>query len=519
MRASCTFPGTPRLHDGPPDVIRALVGIGMLQLVSMLLLVLRTKILALTIGVNGVGAIANLDALAAVIAQTLSLSLPFAALRFLPAARRESPDAADRLYRRMLFVLLVAIIPITVLAMSTAWAAPQLFGRALVPYRGTMLLAFAGLPVIALVPFLTNAYAGMAGHLPSMRLAVAHAAVILLAATAAALGLGVNGFYAVYAALGIGLVVVAATRLAAPGIRRDQRLRVAVRDAVRLPLDMWRFAAWLLPLAFLTPYVMWFVKYSTLKLYGVESTGILQAAIGISLSVRALLGAAHAVFLTPNVNRHVDPSARIAWADEFQRTTGLLFILALPPLLLFADVAIRLLYAPSFLAGSVFVALFVAAEVISMLSGTYQSLIVAGDRMRFHVLQNLGAQALLAATAAVALPRLGLAGAGLAALAAPLFLAMTTLTFLHRAYGVRPSADAMRVSLLTLGVLIVGGGIGSRFPGFALALLGAKALVCVLIWLLAFSSVPAEDRVRLETGGHRLLQRLRGRSGLRGGAI
>jgi len=114
----------------------------------------------------------------------------------------------------------------------------------------------------------------------------------------------------------------------------------------------------------------------------VDAAGILQSAIGISISVRALLGAAHAVFLTPHVSRESNPGVRMTWADEFQRTTGLLFVVAIPPLLLFSDIAVRILYAPAFLAGSSFVALFVAAEVFGMLSGTYQSLIIAGGSVR-----------------------------------------------------------------------------------------------------------------------------------------
>src|SRR6185295_10896034 len=110
--------------------------------------------------------------------------------------------------------------------------------------------------------------------------------------------------------------------------------------------------------------------------------------------------------------------------------TALLFVLVLPPLLLFADLALRALYSSQFVSASSFVALFIAAEVLTLLSGTYQALIIAADRMVFHVLQNLAAQALLVATVTIALPRLGLAGAGLAALTAPVFLYATTVIFL-----------------------------------------------------------------------------------------
>jgi PST family polysaccharide transporter len=393
-----------------------------LQLVTMLLLMARTKILAVTVGVDGVGTIANLDALTALITQTLSLSMPFAALRFLPAALRESPVEMDALYRRMRLLLVGLLLPAALVCIALALTAPRVFGIALIPYRRTLLLAFAGLPVVGLMPFLINASAGAVGHGQAMRLTIVHTGVMVIAALAAAAGGSVDAFYAVYAILGTIVVVDATRRIVPAGLANADRIPLTLRDAVRLPPAMWQFAAWLLPLTFLAPYAIWFVKYSTLRLYGVDAAGILQGAIGISLSVRALLGAAQAVFLTPNVNRQGDAAARMAWANEFQRTYGLLFAVVLPPLLLFADVALRILYAPAFLPGSAFVAFFVAAEVLSLISSTYQSLIIAGNSMRFHVLQNLSAQALLAGTAAVALPRLGLVGAGIAVVVAPVFM-------------------------------------------------------------------------------------------------
>ena len=489
-------------------MIRALVGIGLLQFVTMLLLLARTKILAISVGVTGVGTISAVDSTTAVVMQTLSLSLSFAALRFLPAALRESPSETDLLYRKMRTVLVTLFVPAMVVCIGVSVFAPRVWGVALMPYQRTVILAFAGLPVIGIIAFLINAYAGAMGYMQAMRLTVAHAATMVVAALAAAAGLGVDGFYATYALLGTALIVVASSRLHVAGAPKADRERLRLRDAFRLPPAMWRFAAWLMPLTFLAPYAAWFVKYSTLKLYGVAAAGILQGAIGISLSVRTILGAAHAIFLTPNVNRKAESASRMVWANEFQRTTGLLFALTLPPLLLFSDIALRVLYAPAFHTASAFVPWFVAAEVITLLSGTYQSLIIADDRMGFHVFQNLAAQALLAGTAALAIPTLGLMGAGIAVLSAPMFLFVTTLVFLHREYRVRISHDAARTSLLAVVILIVAGAIGSNYPGSSVRLLAVKAAVCGIIWLIAYNVIPGEDRALLRDGVARIRRRL-----------
>ena len=477
-------------------MIRALVSIGLLQFVSMLLLLARTKIVALALGPEGVGVIASLDRVTAVVAQTLSLSLPFAALRFQPAAERESPDQAEALYRAMRNVSVALVALATISCVGVTIIAPQVWGRALVPYQGALILAFAALPVVGLVPFLTNAFASTRGHLASMRFTVASSLVFVFAAVASAAGFGVAGFYGTYAVLGAALVLFAMVKLHVPGAGQESHQRLE-EGPLRLPREVWAFSLWLFPLTFAAPYAAWFIQYSVLSLYGAGKAGLLQGAIGISLSVRTLLGAAHSIFLTPHVNRHANSPERMAWANDFQRHTVMIFIAALPPILLFSDVELAVLYAPAFIAAAPFVALFVATEVMTLLSGSYQPLLLADNRLRFHVGQNIAAQLLLVAIAAIAIPRLGLAGAGLATLAAPIFLFGTTLWYLRRQLGVRPSSEAAHMCWLTVAVLVICGAIGSLYPGMSLERLAAKAAACGCVWVAAYLVMPAEDRGRV----------------------
>jgi len=339
----------------------------------------------------------------------------------------------------------------------------------------------------------------------------------LFLAAIAAVKLGLIGYYGTYAALGGVLVIVAARHLAwsEPG---HEHPRLSFRERFRLPAAIWRFAAALLALTFAAPYGTLYLQYTSLHLYGPVASGILQSAVGISLTVRTLLGTAHAIFLTPQVNRQGDTTARMAWANEFQRVTALLFVLVLPPLLLFADLALRALYSSQFVSASSFVALFIAAEVLTLLSGTYQALIIAADRMVFHVLQNLAAQALLVATVTIALPRVGLAGAGLAALTAPLFLYATTLIFLRRSYNARVSREAAWMAMLASAILVVCGAIGARYTGLSLTLLGAKVLVCAATWGIAYLLMPVDDKARLVDGLGRAWTLIRTHTTRRGAA-
>jgi O-antigen/teichoic acid export membrane protein len=179
----------------------------------------------------------------------------------------------------------------------------------------------------------------------------------------------------------------------------------------------------------------------------------MQAALGVGLSVRSALGAAHAFYLTPNVNRGGTPADRMGWADRYQLVFCLIAGLVVPPLVLFPQVVVYLLYAPSFVPGAPFVVLFVLCELLYLVSGTYQSLVIALDRMRFHFVSNLVAQLAVVACASQLIGALGILGVGLAVLLAPIILLVSTTVFLRRAYGLRlPREVVMRSGWLVLSV-------------------------------------------------------------------
>jgi O-antigen/teichoic acid export membrane protein len=172
------------------------------------------------------------------------------------------------------------------------------------------------------------------------------------------------------------------------------------------------------------------------------------------------------------------------WADNFQRLFCLLTGLALPPLLLFPGVVVHLLYASSFAPGAAFVLLFVITEVLLLLAGTYQALVVAMDRMAVHVANSLIAQIIVVMIAWWLVRPLGILGAGLAVLAAPIYLLAATLTFLWRAYGLRMSTGSIGrttwlvVSLTSSGLLGVltreslGQGLAEKVGLYGIILLG-----------------------------------------------
>ncbi len=471
-------------------MLRTLVSIGAIQVITMLVMLVRAKTLAVTQGPEFVGVIGVIDKLVAVIVQTTSLSLPFAALKFLPEVWEKSPASYASLYRTMRNVATGIALMAACLALAVTVARPELWGRELLPYRVPLAMAMLGIPVVGLVPLLQNALAGRLEQHRAMAVSFFNAVILALAVAGAWWG-GMTGYYAAYLVGGICLIVGA-------GKMVTSGLPAAVPQSRKGPFGLdagiWRFGGYLLILTFLSPYAALFVQYGLMGSHGVQAAGWMQAAMGVGLSVRAVLGSAHPVFLTPYVNRGGTPADRMRWANDFHLLFCLLAGIAVPPLLFFPGLAIRLLYADSFAPAAAFLVIFVGAEVLSLIAGTYQALVIALDRMRVHVINNLIAQILVVALAAWLVRPLGILGAGLAGLAAPAWLLLVTLVFLARGYGLRlPPCAVIRGAWLLLGIAASGlVGVATRdAPGRLLLIkAGVYALIVFGFWV----TLTAEER-------------------------
>jgi O-antigen/teichoic acid export membrane protein len=441
-------------------MIKVLFTIGAVQVATMAVMLVRTKGLAMLLGPEQFGVLAVIDRLVAVLVQTASLSLPFAAIRFLPALWTTDRRAFTQRLRAMSATLLAFASICTVLAVGVTIVDPARWGDGLAPYASVLLAAFLTIPIQAGVPFVQNATAAAFAHNRAMLVNLAHAAVFAASGIAGAWWFGLAGIYALYGLPAAVFLVVALAPLIRPGDATAEPSGVTRPFA--LPREMWRFGLTLLALAFMAPYAWLFVHYRVLSDLGPQASGWMQAAIGISLAVRGVLGSAHPVFLTPHLNRGGTGEERMRWATDYQKTLCFLIGVVLPPLLLFPDLAVRVLYSAEFLPGAQFVVLFVVAEILTLFAGTYQGVVLALNRLGYHVTQNLLAQVVMIVVGALTIRRFGIAGAALAAIATQFFLYVSTSIFLH-AIGLR---IPKRIALLTLYVvaMLAATGIVGQMP-------------------------------------------------------
>lgn len=473
-------------------MLKALLTIGLLQIVIMLVNVLRTKALAVLLGPDWLGVMAVVDKLLGVVTQTAALSMPFAALRFVPELTAEgSRQGAAVLHGMRNFLALAAVATTTAGTLVTAFA-PGVWGDELRQYRSILFVGFLCLPVLTFVPFLQSAIAARLRHNASMLFALAHSIVLIVASVAGVWWGGLIGLYVVYAALGLVLVLITVRRVDAAAGEHS-----TTRFAIALPRRIWNFSLALSGLAFVVPFAALYVHYAVLGRFGAETAGWMAAAMGVGFSVRTLLGSASSVFLTPNVNRGGSRHSRMSWVGDYHRTLAVLCGVIAPPLLLFPDVILRVLYSDQFLAAAPFVSLFVVAEIVALLSGTYQSLIIAFNDITFHVIQNVLAQSLLLGLALWLIPAHGILGAGLAGLSAPLFLYVSTALFLRHKHGL---TVPLRSAVLAVWVSVaagLAGMIGASHGGISIGTVAWKMglYACVVIGLCPF--LTAGDRASI----------------------
>jgi len=151
------------------------------------------------------------------------------------------------------------------------------------------------------------------------------------------------------------------------------------------------------------------------------------------------------------------------------------------------------------------VMVFVLTEVVNLLCGTYQALVVALDRLRYHVTINLVAQGLVVAAAYQLVGPFAILGAGLAGLVAPVFLYISTIVFLRRSYGLGMTRRvAARSGWLLLSLVVAGlTGASLRDPTWESLLLKAVTYLLVSAGFAVLLTGHERTRIRETLEGWR----------------
>lgn len=182
---------------------RLLVTIGFLQALTILVALVRSKVLSVILGPAGFGVVSTIDQIVLTLASLGAIGMPFTALKFMAHAHSESAAKFQRtsaLFLRVLCVLGVLTVGVT--ALLLLWR-PGLFGADMAIYGGVVLLAVAGVPAVMLNILFINTFAAAQRPTSASALGLIAAAALGLAAVVGVSLGGVVGLYVATVVTGV----------------------------------------------------------------------------------------------------------------------------------------------------------------------------------------------------------------------------------------------------------------------------------------------------------------------------
>ena len=150
-------------------------------------------------------------------------------------------------------------------------------------------------------------------------------------------------------------------------------------------------------------------------------------------------------------------------------------------------------------------------ELLILIAGLYQSLVIAFDHLAVNVVQTLCAQAVLIGIATVMIAPYGILGACVAGIAAQVIMCAGGILFLYKRYGYRiPRRTAWRIIYVIVAVALAGT-YGATHDALSPSVLGGK----IAVYAAALASLALLMSQSEKAAVWRLLQSVRGRTGSR----
>jgi O-antigen/teichoic acid export membrane protein len=446
------------LKPGPSRTPVVIAGIGALQALTLLVLLARGKLAAVTVGPEGVGILGVIEALVQSVAHLFSFGLPIAAVRFLSQAHSDGPSAFAAAYSRFLRRVVASGVLGLVVALGVVWLRPDVLGPALRPYRGLVLLSLLGAPFLPLRDLLANALA-------AARATGASAALSFWVAVGSTIGAcagivvqsSVTGFLVgTLAGSGAALVVVALwlpRRLALPA---DEGAPPGSGDsALSSEIAVTSLVLWVSLLSY--PLAQLVARHVVLARFGTAEAGLLQAGLGLSALPALLLGPATALYLAPAVNRRGPADAKGRIAASFLRDLTLASVLLALPLVLFPHLALRLPFAATFEGAAGSLALLVVGQTLRILAGVFYVFLVGLGDVKVYGVLVVVSQGLFGLLSWRLGSRDGVHGVALAFLVSGLFLLVATGARASWSHGLGLDGELAAFVASSIGVLLGAG--------------------------------------------------------------
>jgi O-antigen/teichoic acid export membrane protein len=485
------------------DMYSLFTRIGALQFAGALAYAVRAKVGALVLGPGGVGLVSVIDQFVLLMLQLFAFSIPFASVKVLSKAHSQSIDSFKAAYSAIMQLLLILGSIGAAVGMVTFVVRPGWVSTSLADHTALVGIGLLAIPAMILCPFFRNVPAAAMQPVTSAVWDAITAAIISGAVVIGILLAGVNGYFV---GTLMGCVVVSTTyysylarRFGVSLVGKPSSVRSFLKaNASFVELSLTSYIG-----SFVTPLALLVVRLTTLHSLGIAAAGILQAAIGVSLAINLLLNPLNGLLLTPLVNRTLADSNKFQATRQFQQKLLLaIAIVALPPIV-FPDLTVLALYSSRFVEAADSLYLFVLSQAIMQVNGIATALMIGLDRLKAYAAVMVTGTAIHAALALLLVPRLGILGAGVAAVTSATALALGTFGYLRVRNGFRIGTALQFGSLLLFIALGVAGALIGTRPSFGIGILLFKLVVCAsfLTFMISVSLDRTERRALLARFG------------------
>jgi PST family polysaccharide transporter len=489
--------------EPPDDVVEpprrrgampVLLSIGVIQVMLILVGMGRAKFLSVLLGPAGFGVVSTIDQVVLSMVHLAGLSLPFTAMKFMSRSHSESQARFKSSYASFLRAMLgLSFVALAIASLVLVWR-PQTFGADLVPYREVLLVALVALPALLLNIYFVHALAAAQEASAS---AAVNLLVTLALAAAACIGVWVGGIRALYVATAaVGVVTTLATYLF---VRHRAGVGFADSDAgilqeLRRSPEVVSFSFMLYVALSAYSLAMLITRYVVFARLGEVEAGFLQALMGISLALGAVLGPMNTLYLTPLVNRTMPAEQKLRAAHDFQQKVALMLAVSVLPALLFPRLVLAVLYAPAFQTAATVLYFFIGWQVLYQLVNVYQQLLIGLDDVRFFAVTTAAGFALAAALSYVLVPALGLAGAALALTLGILWNGLAAAWRLRTRHGGAIPAGVWRLILFCLASIAGAGYVFSRLEEWSVEGLAIRIGYAAVFIAVTWGVLSADQR-------------------------
>jgi PST family polysaccharide transporter len=464
-------------------MFRIILTIGTLQTLAIAVNFIRTKLVAVMVGPEGVGIISTIDQVVQSAAYFSTVSLPFASVKFLSKAHSEGGEAFKRTYANFLKALLTLAIVGTVVVTSIVFFRPRLLGQEALKYKTLLLVAMLGMPTAILGGLFTQVFAAAQKYKHSSLLALITGVAVT---TTSVIGIAAAGILGLYignviagALVTLGVLIYLRRAFDLPLYSRATSVIAELKHNPKIiPFSVMLYLASLTySLSFLV------VRYTVLKNYGEANAGLLQAAIALSLAIGLVLSPTNGLFLTPVVNRNIEKADKIKAAIDFEKKLVTILSLVSMPVVLFPHLVLTILFSTKFVVASQFVFLFVISQCVAQLAGIHQALLIGFDDLKAYSIMTCAGHISLGLLSWFMVASFGIFGISIAFITAYSIIFVSTFIRLKLKHGVSMPGNLWMLIAYGLSALLLFGAIFSTNDSWSPIMVASKIVVCMLFTL------------------------------------